>query len=204
MSTETKKIEETPQVETVPADKVGTPGTVLMVAFSVLGPFSMHLIIPAIKPIQLDYGVGGGTASLLISATLWGIAAATLFYGILADRFGRRPMLLWGLVLFAAGSVLGMVGWSADAVIAGRVIQGIGGACGMVISRTVIRDRYPRDQGTSILAYLTMAVMIAPILAPAFAGFLVENYGWRMVFVIASVTGFAVLIWTAMRFPETT
>ena len=73
----------------------------------------------------------------------------------------------------------------------------------MVISRAVIRDLYSREKGTSVLAYLTMVVMIAPIMAPAFAGFVVESFGWRVVFDIAAILGFAIFIWMVGTFPET-
>ena len=156
-------------------------------AFSALGPFAMHLIIPAITPIQMEFGITASTAALLISATLWGIALSTLFFGVLADRFGRRPMLMGGMAL----------------VIIGRVVQGIGGATGIVISRAVIRDIYPREKGTSVLAYVTMAVMIAPILAPSFAGIIVEHFDWRRVFDVAAILGIGIFIWLLKTFPET-
>ena len=186
-----------------PTPGIRPPSTLQLIAFTVLGPFSMHLIIPAITPIQYHFGISHGTAAMLISATLWGIAGSTLFFGVFADRFGRRPMLMIGMALFVAGSVMGEFGDTATIVILGRVIQGIGGATGMVISRAVIRDLYDRDEGTSKLAYLTMAVMIAPILAPMFAGYIVNTYGWRVVFDAAAVTGLAIFIWMATTFPET-
>lgn len=163
----------------------------------------MHLIIPAITPIQMEFGITASTAALLISATLWGIAFSTLFFGVLADRFGRRPMLMAGMGLFVAGSVMGEFGNSAEIVIIGRVVQGIGGATGIVISRAVIRDIYPREKGTSVLAYVTMAVMIAPILAPSFAGIIVEHFDWRRVFDVAAILGIGIFIWLLKTFPET-
>ena len=170
---------------------------------SVLGPFTMHLIIPAITPIQFEFGIDAGMAALLISGTLWGIAGSTLFFGAFADRYGRRLMLIIGIGLFLVGSLMGLYGNSASVVILGRVIQGIGGSTGMVISRAVVRDAYPRDRGTSVLAYLTMAVMIAPILAPAAAGEMVEGLGWRSVFEVAVALGLIVWAWLIFRFPET-
>jgi len=184
-------------------ESIKKPSTAQLVAFSALGPFSMHLIIPAITPIQQQFGITAGTASLLISATLWGIASSTLFFGVLADRFGRRPMLMLGIGLFVIGSLMGELGDSASMVIAGRVVQGIGGSTGMVISRAVIRDLYARDKGTSVLAYLTMVIMIAPIMAPAFAGYVVQTFGWRVIFDITALLGFAVLTWLIATFPET-
>ena len=170
---------------------------------SVLGPFTMHLIIPAITPIQFEFGIDAGTAALLISGTLWGIAGSTLFFGAFADRFGRRAMLIIGMGVFVVGSLMGQFGDSAPVVIAGRIIQGIGGATGMVISRAAVRDLYPRDKGTSVLAYLTMAVMIAPMLAPAAAGNMVEFLGWRSIFEVATALGLVVWLWMISRFPET-
>ena len=105
--------------------------------------------------------------------------------------------------VFVLGSVMGLYGESAGMVIAGRVIQGIGGATGMVISRAVVRDLYERDKGTSVLAYLTMAVMIAPMIAPASAGYMVEHMGWRTIFEVAAALGMIVWFWLIMRFPET-
>lgn len=177
--------------------------TAQLIAFSAIAPFGMHLIIPAITPIKDEFGITASEAALLISATLWGIAASTLFFGVLADRYGRRPMLVIGLVLFVIGSLMGMFGQSAGVVIAGRVVQGIGGSTGIVISRAVIRDLYSREKATSILAYLTMVVMVAPIMAPAFAGYIVQAHGWRAIFAISGVLGFFILGWLVTRFRET-
>ena len=179
------------------------PSNLQLILMSVLGPFTMHLIIPAITPIQFEFGLDAGTAALLISGTLWGIAGSTLFFGAFADRFGRRSMLIIGMGVFVLGSVMGLYGESAAMVIAGRIVQGIGGATGMVISRAVVRDLYPRDKGTSVLAYLTMAVMIAPMIAPAAAGYMVENMEWRSIFSVASGAGLVIWFWLIMRFPET-
>lgn len=177
--------------------------TVQLIAVSALAPFGMHLIIPAIAPIREAFGISSSEASLMVSATLAGIAVSTLFCGVLADRFGRRPMLLAGNFLYVVGSLLGVLGPNAETVIAGRVVQGIGGAAGIVIARAVIRDLYHHERATSILAYLTMAVMVAPIMAPAFSGFLVENFGWRTVFEVAGAAGFAALTWVGLTFRET-
>jgi DHA1 family bicyclomycin/chloramphenicol resistance-like MFS transporter len=179
------------------------PSIAQLVAFSALGPFGMHLVIPAIAPIREEFGVSAGVASLLISATLWGIAASTLFFGVLADRYGRRPALVVGIALYVVGSLMAMAGEDAAMVIAGRVIQGIGGSTGIVISRAVIRDLYSREKATSAIAYLTMVVMIAPIMAPAFAGYMVDSFGWRMVFTVAGAMGLLVLAWLVASFPET-
>lgn len=179
------------------------PTIVQLIAISALSPFGMHLIIPAITPIQSKFGITAGTASLLISGTLWGIALSTLIFGAFADRFGRRPILILGLILYVLGSAMGSFGQDAWFVIAGRVVQGIGGAAGIVVSRTVIRDLYAREKGTSMMAYITMAIMLAPVLAPSFAGFIVEHYGWRAVFDIAAILGFVILAWVGRRFPET-
>lgn len=177
--------------------------TAQLIAVSALAPFGMHLIIPAIAPIRASFGISSSTAALMISATLAGIAVATLFFGLLADRYGRRPMLLGGTVLYLIGSLLGTFGPNAETVIAGRVVQGVGGAAGIVIARAVIRDIYHHEKATSVLAYLTMAVMVAPIMAPAFSGFLVESFGWRAVFEVAGGCGFVVLVWLSLTFRET-
>src|SRR3546814_20209666 len=106
------------------------------------------------------------------------MAFATLGFGPASDRYGRKPALLVGIVLYIIGSALCVWAPTIEILIAGRIVQAIGGAAGIVISRAIIRDRFSRAQTASIIGYVMSVVVIAPILAPVIGGFLAELFGW--------------------------
>src|SRR4029077_5478521 len=132
-----------------------------------------------------------------------GIAVGQLVYGPVSDRFGRRPVLLAGLALFLAGTVLCGVAWSLRVLIAGRPFEALGGCAGMVLGRAIVRDIYDRDRSASALATIMMVMSLAPSLAPAIGAYLAEWGGWRADCVLLGVIGAAVLIVTASKLEET-
>lgn len=175
---------------------------VLIVA-TALGPMAMQLFIPALPAIQQRFAVSPATAQLTLSLSAFAIAFATLAYGPLSDRFGRRPALLGGLLVYLAGSVLCGLATSITALILGRIVQAAGGCAGIVLTRAIIRDLYELDRSATILAYVTMAMVVAPMLAPAVGGLLNDLAGWRSVFLFGGVLGILVTAVVAKELPET-
>lgn len=112
----------------------------LLVVLAAIGPASFQIFLPSLPAIRDGFGVGEGTAQLALSLSMLGIALATLAYGRLADRFGRRPVLLAGMVLLLAGSVLCAMAPGIGWLIAGRIVQAAGGASGMVVTRAIVLD----------------------------------------------------------------
>jgi DHA1 family bicyclomycin/chloramphenicol resistance-like MFS transporter len=170
----------------------------LLVAMTALAPLSMQIFVPALPAIQRGFGVATGVAQLALSLSILASAVATLSYGPLSDRFGRRPVVLGGLVLFVAGSV--MCAWAPTIgfLIVGRILQLGGGAAGMVMARAIVRDLYERDQAAAMIAYLTMAMVVAPMLAPTVGAMLMELSDWRAIFVALTLVGL-VLAWSAWQ-----
>src|SRR5690606_764731 len=121
-------------------------------------------------------------AQLTFSIALFGMAFATLFYGSLSDRYGRRPVLLSGLVLFLVGSVVSAMASSSDALIAGRLVQAIGAGCAMTLARSIARDAYRAENLVKAIAYLTMFASLGPMISPIIGGVLIDTLGWRSVF----------------------
>ncbi len=162
----------------------------LVVLVAVLGPFSFHVVIPAIPILAAEFGVDFVTAQRTLTAYLIGIAGGQLIYGPLSDRFGRRPVLLGGLALYALASLACATAQSIDAMIVMRLMQGATGCAGQVLSRAIIRDCYPRDRAASLMGYATMAIASCASFSPLIAALVQEHQGWRLSFFL--LTGISV------------
>jgi MFS transporter, DHA1 family, multidrug resistance protein len=175
----------------------------LLVGMTALAPLSMQIFVPALPAIQRGFEVPTGTAQLALSLSILANAFATLSYGPLSDRFGRRPAVLAGLWLFIVGSVMCALAPTIGLLIVGRVVQAAGSAAGMVMARAIVRDLYERDHAAAMIAYLTMAMVVAPMLAPSVGAILMDLSDWRAIFVALTVVGI-MLVWGArLRLIET-
>ena len=173
------------------AEKAKAP-LFLLIAITALAPVSLQIFIPALPAIQASFGTSTGTTQLVLSLSIFANAIATLAYGPLSDRFGRRPVVLVGLVVFVVGSVLSSIAPNIGFLIVARIIQSAGAAAGMVLARAIIRDLYDREQAASAIAYLTMAMVVAPMIAPTFGAILIDQLDWRAIFV--AMTGLGALL----------
>jgi DHA1 family bicyclomycin/chloramphenicol resistance-like MFS transporter len=175
----------------------------ILVAMTALGPMSMQIFLPALPAIRSGYGVSAAMAQLTLSVSMLAIALATLIYGPLSDRYGRRPVVILGLACFLGGSALCAAAPEIWTLIAGRMLQGAGGASGMVLARAIVRDLYSRERSASVIAYLTTAMVIAPMVSPTIGGALTDWISWRASFVTAGLIGMIVMAMAVTRLPET-
>jgi DHA1 family bicyclomycin/chloramphenicol resistance-like MFS transporter len=160
-----------------------------LVSISLMGPLALHIFLPALPYVRQAFSVDANTAQLAFSLAMLSMAAATLFYGSLSDRFGRLPMLLWGIGLFAAGALIATLAPSIAVLILGRVVQGMGAACGMVMARAIARDVYGEKRLGQVIAYLTAAYVVGPMFAPALGGLLTDAFGWQAILVVPALFG---------------
>jgi len=151
------------------------------------GPFSMQVFLPALPAIQRSFNVSQSVAQLALSLSMVSIAISTLIYGPLSDRFGRKPVLVGGMILFLGGSLLSTFAPSIGALIVGRIIQAAGSGSGMVLGRAIVRDAYGAAEAPKIIHYLTMAMVTAPMVAPVIGGFLTDGFGWRANFALTAI-----------------
>ncbi len=163
----------------------------------------MHVIIPALPATARALRISVGTAQLTITLYLIGLAVGQLLYGPVSDRFGRRPVVLVGLSLFTAASVVTSVAPNAAILIGGRILQSIGGCAGLVLGRAAVRDSAAPDKAAGQLALLTLVMSLIPAIAPAIGGFLTAYISWRASYVLLAVIGAATLLTCALRLPET-
>ena len=174
-----------------------------LVAVTAIGPLAMQIFLPALPIIQQGFGVTPAIAQLALTISMVSIAIATLVYGPISDRFGRRPVLIVGLVLFIVGSLVCLLAPNIETLIVGRILQAAGGTSGLVLARAIVRDVYAHEKVASVLAYLTIAMVIPPMLAPVVGGLLTDWIGWRAIFGFVGIAGVLVLAITLRGLTET-
>ena len=179
------------------------PSYAILVAISTVGPLALNIFMPSMPGLQREFNVPYGTVQYTLTLYLIGMAACQLIYGPLSDRVGRRPMLLGGLAIFVIASLMAALAPSIEVLIAARLLQALGGAAGIVLARTMVRDVFDRESAASVISYITMAFVVAPMIAPALGGLIDTHYGWRGDFWLLTLFG-AVVLAAAWRFlPET-
>jgi DHA1 family bicyclomycin/chloramphenicol resistance-like MFS transporter len=176
---------------------------VILIVVSGLNPIAVNMFVPAMPDIMRGLGTDRATVLLVLSAYLFATAVAQLVLGPLSDRFGRRPVLVAGLILFIAASIVCTTAPSISVLIAGRILQGAGGCVGIVLGRAIVRDRYERDRAASMLGYVTMGFAVAPMLGPIVGGLLNDNVGWRSIFGLQTVLGVLIVAVCVLFLPET-
>ena len=176
---------------------------VALVSMTFIGPLSLHLFIPAMPAVKEAFGVSTGVAQLTMSLAMLSMAFFTIAYGGLSDRFGRKRVLLAGLVLFTCGAAACMVAANMPMLLAGRILQGAGAGCGVVLARAIARDVYGQERVAQVIAYLTAAYVLGPMFAPPIGGQLTTLFGWRALFVLASIFGLVVIFAVTFAVPET-
>ena len=154
-----------------------------------IGPLAIHLFFPAIPDVKAAFGLSDAMAQFTFSVAVFGMAFATLVYGSLADRYGRRPVLLSGLGFFLAGTVISAAATTVPLLVAGRLVQAVGAGCGVTLVRTIARDAYGSERLVQAIAYLTMFYALGPMVSPVVGGVLVDMLGWRSVFGFALLAG---------------
>lgn len=181
----------------------GLPGwLILMGALTAIGPFAIDMYLPAFPTIAANLGVPRGDVERTLAAYLIGLALAQVFYGPMADRFGRKPPLMVGLALFMVASLGCALSGSVEALTGWRVLQAMGGAAGIVIPRAVIRDHYDTHEAARAMSLLMLIMGLAPILAPLAGGQLLAIASWRSLFWIMLVGGAMLMVAVARIMKE--
>ena len=157
--------------------------TVLLAAAVALGPLATDMYLPALPTMGSSLAAGTDQVQLTLSVYMAGFALAQLMCGPLADRFGRKPIMIGGFVLFALASAGCALASNIDTLILCRFLQALGGSAGPVLGRAAIRDIYhPRD-AARIMAILASIMALAPAVAPTLGGLLLTGLGWPSIFI---------------------
>lgn len=181
------------------------PGWYVLAVLSMLMGFasiSTDLYLPAMPLMAQSLVAETGMIELTISGYLIGFSLGQLLWGPISDRYGRRPSVAAGLVLFVFGSAGCALATSAQILIAWRVVQAVGACAGVALSRAMVRDFYQGNRAAQMLSTLITVMTIAPLIGPTVGGQIVALAGWRAIFWVLVGVGLATLC-ALMSIPET-
>lgn len=192
----------TPQAATATAAP-GRPPVFALILISGLSPFAINSVLPSLPAIAEALNADYARVQLILSLFLASIAVSQIVIGPLSDRYGRRPVLLTGFVIFVAVSALAPAAPTIEALIAMRIVQGASGCVGIVLSRAIVRDLFDRRRAASMLGFVTMGLAVAPMVAPVIGGMLQATLGWMSIFWFTALLGVGGLIVAWAYVPET-
>jgi len=168
--------------------------TFLLGALAALPPLSIDMGLPAFPALERELGTSAAGAGLTLSVFMGGFSFSQLVLGPLSDRLGRRPVLLAGLILYAASGVLCAASPSIVALIAFRLIQGACAASGTVMAFAVTRDLFEGAAARQRLSYVSMVLSVAPVIAPTLGSWALLLGGWRAIYGFLALAGAALLV----------
>ncbi len=168
-----------------------------------LQPVTTDMYLPAFPLLTRELGAGMAAAQLTMSALILAFGVAQLVWGPLADRFGRRPVLLLGLALYAMASAGCVMAGSIEALIVWRTLQGAAMAAAVVCARAIVRDLYEPVQGAQVMSLALTGLGVIALASPLLGGAVAHAIGWRGALGLVALVGLATLAWVAWQLPET-
>ncbi|HQS70118.1 MAG: MFS transporter [Novosphingobium sp. 28-62-57] len=174
-----------------------------LAAIAAMGSMAIHMLVPALPLIAADFAIGEARAQQVVSVYLAGLAAGQLVAGPLADRLGRRPVMLSGLTLYILGSAAAAFAAKPEWLLLARLVQALGGACGVVTARVMVGDVFGQARAAGVQATLMTIVLISPAIAPVIGGAVADFAGWRAVFALLACAGMLALVAAWQRLAET-
>jgi DHA1 family bicyclomycin/chloramphenicol resistance-like MFS transporter len=175
----------------------------LLAALAMLGPFSVDAYLPAFPSIQETLHATPIEVQQTLTAYMLAFAIMSLWHGALSDAFGRRNVVLVGLIVFAVGTLGCASAHSVHYLWIFRILQGISAGAGVVVGRAIIRDLYSDAPAARLLSMVTMIFSIAPAIAPVLGGWIVTLFDWRSIFL--GLLLFSLVLWWIcwQHLPET-
>lgn len=175
----------------------------LIAALVAIGPLSTDMYLPAFPVLSTQFSATGGQVQQTLSIFLIGFALAQLLYGPLSDRFGRKPVLLGGLLLFLVSSIAITFADSIESLTALRLLQALGGGAGPVLGRAMVRDIHGPKESARVLSYISMAMALAPAVAPILGGYMTVWWGWHSIFLFLALYSAIGVMMLTLQLPET-
>lgn len=176
--------------------------TVVLAMLTALGPLSTDMYLPSLPSIAAGLGASTGQTQLTLSAFLLGFAAGQFVYGPVSDKIGRKPLLLTGLGLFTAASLVCALAPTIEILTGARFVQALGASGPIVLARAIVRDFYDGPRAGRELSRMGTIMGVVPALAPVLGGLVAQGAGWRATFGVMLLCGAALAAAVALRLPE--
>ena len=177
--------------------------TLILSALVAFAPMSIDMYLPSLPALERYFATDTASVQHTLAAFFLGLTVGQLLYGPIADRYGRKPPLYFGLSLYVAASAACALAPTIGSLIGLRFLQALSGCAGMVVARAVVRDLYDRQESARVFSILLMVMGIAPIVAPLAGGYLLTWFGWRSIFWVLALFGVACLVTVKAGLPET-
>lgn len=168
-----------------------------------MSALATDVMLPALPAMATVFGVSEATIQQVVSVFMIGYAIPQLLIGSLADRYGRRAVLLTGLGVYFVGSIICIAAPTLSWLLAGRFVQGLGTAVGPILSRAVLRDLYRGAELARMISYAMIVFAAAPLLAPSIGAMLLEVTSWEALFWFLLVVAVALMLLVIFVLPET-
>jgi MFS transporter, DHA1 family, multidrug resistance protein len=183
--------------------KRAVPALFILVFMVSIGPFGDTEYTPSLPRIAQEFGVHYSLVQLTMTSYLFGYAISQLFYGPISDKFGRKPIMLVGAMIFVVGSLVCYTSYDIWQLISGRFIQSLGSCAGGVIASAAVRDAFPANLREHVFAKVYAAFALAPAIGPVVGGFVDTMYGWHPNFLILLILAVLLFFAVLFFFPET-
>ncbi len=170
---------------------------------AMVSPVALNILLPAMPDIAKDLDLPTSAVQLSFTLYLLALAIGQLVLGPLADRFGRRPVLLVGVLIHLLGCVVAAMADNLSWLLIGRVLQALGGCTGMALARTIMLDRHSREAAAGKIGYITFAIGLSQAIAPTLGGYMNLAWGWQSLFYFSMLLGSLSWLIVIFRLPET-
>ncbi|MDQ2164595.1 MULTISPECIES: multidrug efflux MFS transporter EmrD [Vibrio] len=177
--------------------------TFLIAILTAVGQMTQTMYVPSIGHMAGEFLVSPASLQAVMACYLIPYGLSQFVYGPLSDRLGRKPIIIAGLLIYIAGSLLALFAHQYDWFLVGSFIQGLGIGCGGAMSRTLTRDCFSGAELHKANSLISMCVIFSPLIAPVLGGYLTESFGWRSSYLFLSLFAIAVVITMMTSMVET-
>lgn len=177
--------------------------TGLLASLAALPPLSIDMSLPAVPQIAVSFGASAGMAALTLPIFMLGFSTAPILYGPMSDRYGRKPILIFGCFLFATSGIACALAQSISILLVCRFIQGAGAGAGNAMVFAIVRDLFEGSAARARLSYVSVMMTLAPMIAPTLGAQILRIANWRAIFGLLGFFGFALTAVLALLFSET-